>query len=192
VSEDEVVVGAVQRALRPAVHLACEPVGHRYGAARREIGFALGGVLAADPRVADADALGGPDTSRQRRPSSSDWRSPVIAAVSTTTRISGPRTSGGSGGALPARPRRVGAGARTSSGIARSTASSSGTVRNWMSGFASPALRAARAPHGFCVVQPRSIACSKTECRNVMTLLSPAAAPAPPQSGCRARRAPAR
>ena len=71
-------------------------------------------------------------TSRQRRPSSSDWRRPVIAAVRTSTRRTGPSTSGGGGGGGPGRPRRVGAGLRmtVSSGIARITASSSSSVRN--------------------------------------------------------------
>jgi len=51
-------------------------------------------------------------TSRQRSPSSSDWRRPVMAAVRMTTRSTGPRTPGGGGGAGPDRPRRVGAGWR--------------------------------------------------------------------------------
>src|SRR4051812_10468058 len=49
--------------------------------------------------------------SRHRSPSSSPWRSPVIAAVSTSTRRTGPRWSSGGGGAGPRRPRRVDAGA---------------------------------------------------------------------------------
>jgi hypothetical protein len=62
-------------------------------------------------------------TSRQRRPRSSDWRRPVIAAVRVMARMTVPSTSGGGGGAGPGLPRRVGAEVRitVSSGIARRT-----------------------------------------------------------------------
>lgn len=60
VREDEVIVGAVQRAPRPAIQLAREPIGHGDRAARREVRLPLPGVLAADPGVAHADALRGP------------------------------------------------------------------------------------------------------------------------------------
>jgi len=55
----------------------------------------------------------------------------VIAAIRTITRRTGPQTSGGTGGAGPPRPRRVGAGAgcTTSFGIASRTRSSSSKVR---------------------------------------------------------------
>ncbi len=96
-------------------------------------------------------------TSRQRRPSSSDWRRPVVAAARISTRNTGPRTSGGRGGAGPGLPFLPGFGARTttSSGIARITASSSSTERNGRSwvlqvadDVASPALARAPSPGG--------------------------------------------
>jgi hypothetical protein len=60
VGEDQVVVAVVDGAGRPVVEGGEEAVGHGDGAAGGEVGLAVGGVFAADPGVADADALGGP------------------------------------------------------------------------------------------------------------------------------------
>ena len=60
VGEDEVLVAVVDGARGPGVERGQEAVGHGDRAAGGEVGFAVGGVFAADPGVADADALGGP------------------------------------------------------------------------------------------------------------------------------------
>lgn len=60
VGEDEVVVGAVCGAARPRLEGARGPVGHRDRAPRREVGLAIGGMLAAHERVAHPDALRAP------------------------------------------------------------------------------------------------------------------------------------
>ena len=57
VGEDEVLVAVVDRAGRPLVERSEEAVGDRDRAAGGEVGFAVGGVFAADPGVADPDAL---------------------------------------------------------------------------------------------------------------------------------------
>jgi len=58
VGEDQVVVAVVDGAGRPVVDGGEEAVGHGDQAAGGEVGLAVGGVFAADPGVADADALG--------------------------------------------------------------------------------------------------------------------------------------
>jgi len=100
--------------------------------------------------------------SRQRSPSSSDRRRPADAAVRISTRITGPRRR--SAVAAPRRVCRVGSRETTSLGIDEMTASSSSSVRNWMSGSASRCRRrfgrAAR-DTGSMVAQPLSIASEK-------------------------------
>ncbi len=58
--EDEVVISAVRGAARPGFERAGGAVGHRDRTARGEVRLAIGGMLAPHERVADADSLGSP------------------------------------------------------------------------------------------------------------------------------------
>jgi hypothetical protein len=60
VGEDEILVGVVEGALRPAIEFGGQAGGHRHRAPGREVGLALRRVLPADEGVAHPDPLRGP------------------------------------------------------------------------------------------------------------------------------------
>ena len=105
VGEDEVLVGVVGRARdqRSSSRASRSAIGTERRVERSDLPSAECSPRTKALRTRMRCAV--QSTSRQRRPSSSDCRKPVIAAVRIRTRSTGPSTSGGGGGAGPGRPR---------------------------------------------------------------------------------------
>ena len=123
VREHEVVVVAEGGPESPLLQFAHEAVAHRHGPTCAQVRLALAGVLASDPRVAHAYAQSAhidvPPAQARAAPTGAG---PSTPAARITIRSTGPSTARPTG----------------SSGSVAITASSSASVRNCRSGFASP------------------------------------------------------